>query len=122
MPRRDKRPTKKDRRAEPIARVEGLPKLSETMLQFGRPLLDKLSNPPPIEELRQVMVLVTVAWNLPLYEQRKKPEAASHRATFDKALEVAPPEIAKILSSMLYSRLTTYAHDPRLGFADVVED
>lgn len=37
-------------------------------------------------------------------------------------LEQAPPEIAKILSAMLSSRLTTYARDPRLGFAKVVPD
>jgi hypothetical protein len=122
MHQRQKRSTKKDRQAEARARLEGLPKLSETLLQFAKPLLDTLSNPPPIEELRQVMVLVTVAWNLPLYEQRKRPEAAAYRATFDTALERLPPEIAKIVSAMLYSRLTTYAHDPRIGFADVVDE
>ena len=79
MHQRQKRSTKKDRHAEARARIEGLPKLSETLLQFAKPLLDTLSNPPPIEELRQVMVLVTVAWNLPLYEQRKRPEAAAYR-------------------------------------------
>lgn len=68
------------------------------------------------------MVVVTVVWNLPLYEQRKSPKAISFRATFDTMLEQVPPEIAKILSTMLYSRLTTYANDPRLGFADVVQD
>lgn len=122
MDRHGKHPTKKARQAAARAQVAALPKLSETLLQFAKPLLDTLSDPPPFEELRQLMVVVTVVWNLPLYEQRKSPKAISFRATFDTMLEQVPPEIAKILSTMLYSRLTTYANDPRLGFADVVQD
>ena len=122
MPRRDKHSTKKARQDQVRAQAEGLPKLSETLLHFAKPLLDTLPNPPAIEELRQLMTIVTVLWNLPLYEQRKNPAAASYRATFDTMLERLPPDIAKIVTAMLYSRLTTYAHDPRLGFADVVED
>lgn len=122
MDRHGKHPTKKARQAAARAQIAALPKLSETLLQFAKPLLDTLSDPPPFEELRQLMVVVTVVWNLPLYEQRKSPKAISFRATFDTMLEQVPPEIAKILSSMLYSRLTTYAKDPRLGFADVVQD
>lgn len=99
-----------------------MPKLSETMLQFAKPLLDMFPQPLPIEQLRQLMVIATVAWNLPLHEQRKKPEAAAHRATFDSALAIIPPELGKILSAMLYSRLTTYANDPRIGFAEVFDD
>jgi hypothetical protein len=122
MPRRDKHSTKKARQDEVRARAEGLLKLAETMLHFAKPLLETLPNPPVLEELRQLMTLVTLLWNLPLYEQRKMPAAASYRATFDTMLERLPPDIAKIVTAMLYSRLTTYAQDPRLGFADVVED
>jgi hypothetical protein len=122
MPRRDKHSTKNARQDEVRARAGGLPKLSETMLHFAKPLLDTLPNPPALEELRQLMTIVTLLWNLPLYEQRKTPAAASYRATFDTMLERLPLDIAKIVTAMLYSRLTTYAHDPRLGFADVVED
>jgi hypothetical protein len=116
MSRREKRPTKKDRRAEATARLEKLPKLSETMLKFAQPLLDMLPNPPPIEDLRQLMVLVTVAWNLPLYEQRKHPQAAAFRATFDQAQAHFPPEIAKILTAMLYCVLSgTLRNRPVFG-------
>lgn len=122
MNRHGKHPTKQARQAAARAQVEALPKLSETLLQFAKPLLATLSDPPPFEELRQLMVVVTVVWNLPLYEQRKSPKAISFRATFDTMLAQVPPEIAEILSTMLYSRLTTYANDPRLGFAKVVSD
>lgn len=67
-------------------------------------------------------MVVAVVWNLPVYEQRKSPKAISFRATFDTMLAQLPPEFSKILSTMPYSRLTTYAKDPRLGFAKVVPD
>lgn len=118
---------KKDRRepedpAALRARMAALPKLSERMIAFAKPLLALLPDPPSIEQLRQLMAIVTVAWNLPLYEQRKMSDAAAHRATFDAALRRTPPEVAKILSAMLHSRLTTYGDDPRLGFAEVVDE
>ena len=65
---------------------------------------------------------MTLAWNVPVHEQSKHPEAASYRTIFDKMLEQAPPEIARILSAMRDSRLTTYGDDPRLGFAEVADD
>lgn len=121
MPRYAKPPTKKVQQAA-RARLDELPKLSESMLQFAKPLLDQLPDPPSIEDMRQVMMIVTAVWNLPLYEQRKSPNAASYRATLNTMMARLPPEIAKIISTMLHTRLTTYAHDPRLGFADVVEE
>ncbi|MEO5725847.1 MAG: hypothetical protein ABI134_16190 [Byssovorax sp.] len=122
MNQRSKRTTKKARQDAARAQVAALPKLSDTLLQFAKPLLATLSDPPPIEELSQLMVVVTVVWNLPLYEQRKSPKAISFRSMFDTMLKQVPTEIAKILSAMLSSRLTTYALDPRLGFAEVVPD
>ena len=68
------------------------------------------------------MTIVTVAWNLPLYEQLHHRNAPSFRATFNQVLASAPPDVAAALSSMLSARLTTYANDPRIGFAQVVEE
>ena len=122
MTRRAKRPTKKDREAEGRAILARLPKLSETMLQFAKPLLDQAPNPPTIELLRGLLITVTVAWNLPVYEQTKHPLAASFRAAFDRAQAVTPAEIREIVSAMLASRLTTYASDPRVGFIEAVDE
>ncbi len=122
MSRREKRKTDKERVAEGKALLASMPKLSETMLEFGAPFLALLPSPPALEELRRAMMVVTVAWNLPLYEKRRHPQAASFRATFEQMLAQLPPDVAKILESMLYSRLVKYANDPRTGFAEVVED
>jgi len=121
MARRQKRPTKKDREAEGRAVLQGLPKMSETMLEFARPLLDQLPSPPPIELVRQVMTIATVAWNLPIHEQRNSPVAKSFRASYDAAMVQMPPEIGTILSGLMYARLTTYAKDPRLAFVEVTD-
>jgi hypothetical protein len=121
MARPKKRPTDKDRAARGRAVMAGLPKMSVTLLEFAKPLLALFPDPLPIEELRPLMTIVNVAWNLPLYEQRNSPRAAAFRATWDTATAALPPEVAKILSGMLYSRLTRYAKDPRSGFAEVVD-
>jgi hypothetical protein len=63
-----------------------------------------------LEELRQLMVMATVAWNLPLYEQRRNLQTAAHRPTFDTMMEQAPSD-----------REVPLQHS-RLGFVDVVED
>ena len=114
MSRREKRLSKKDRRAEARALLTSLPKFSETMLAFAKPLLDVA--PPEIDLLRSLMIYTTIAWNLPIYELRQHAQAASMRAGFDKAMSGLPPEIANILSAMEHSRLTTFASDPRTGF------
>jgi len=118
MPRRVTRPTK-NRVAQGRATLADLPKMSETMLEFGKPLLDCFAPMPTLEELRSVMVLVTVAWNLPIYEKRKHPQAGEHRVIFDKAMAQMPAEVREIFAAMFHARLTTYAHDPRIGFAEV---
>jgi hypothetical protein len=122
MPGPKKKPKEKDRHAEARARMAALPKLSERMIDFARPLHDLLPQPPAVEELRAMMVIATVAWNLPLYERDKMPQAEAHRALFDKTLERMPPIVAKVLADMLYSRLTQYGDDPRLGFAEVIDE
>jgi hypothetical protein len=122
MSRGRKRPIDRERDARGRDAPAELPKMSETLLEFAKPLLAELPDPPAIEQLRRLMTIVTVVWNLPLYEQRNSPHAAAFRGTFDTAMTQLPPEIVKILSGMLYSRLTKYAKDPRIGFAEVVDD
>jgi hypothetical protein len=116
-----KRAPTPERRAAAQAVMASLPKLSETMLEFGKPLLDLLPTPPKIEQVRNILQIVTVAWNLPLYERDCRPEAAEHRATVEQVMAGAPTELRKILSEMLYARLTKYANDPRIGFLEVHE-
>jgi len=120
MSRREKRLSKKDRRAEARTVLESLPKFSETMLAFAKPLLDEA--PPDFKLLRSLMVYATIAWNLPIYEQRKDSRAAWMRTQFDHAMANLPPEIAKLIAAMEHSRLTTYASDPRTGVVEVFED
>ena len=121
MSQREKRPTRKERLAAARAAVADLPKLSETMLQFAKPLLD-LAPTPPLDLLQHLLIVTTIAWNLPLYEKHKHPRAPSMRSGFEQSQALAPPEVARAVYAMLASRLTTYGADPRVGFLEAVED
>lgn len=101
--------------------LQNLPKMSETLLQFGKPLLDKLGPTPTIDELTSIMVMVTTVWNLPVYESRTGPEAEALIAQWNEIAPNIPPEFRQLLEGMLATRKTRYANDPRLGFAEVVE-
>ena len=122
MSKREKRPKKKERLAAVRAALATLPKLSETMLQFAKPLLDLAPDPPSLDMLRHILAVATITWNLPLYEKHKHPRAPSMRAMFGELLAVTPPEIVGVVSAMLASRLTTYGGDPRVGALKAVED
>ena len=119
MSRREKRPTKKDRRAAALARLPLLPKLSETMLRFAKPLFDTFSTRPLPEELDTLMDIATITWNLPICEQRKAPNVAKYRAVLESVLVDAPPVVVEAISEMLRARVTTYGADPRLAVAQI---
>jgi hypothetical protein len=107
--------------ASPAPSLDGLPSLSETMLAFGAPLLTLLEQPPPLSSLGGAVHLVTVAWNLPVFERLGAPQAATYRRQLETATVGVPAAVTRTIASMLAARLATYAHDPRLGFLDVVK-
>lgn len=106
------------------ARVEalGLPKISETMLSFAKPLVDLVGMPPDLRAAQSFMVIATAAWNLPLLEKHAHPEAEKVAAALESGLGRMPAEVRAVVEGMLRSRLTTFAHDPRVGVADVQPD
>ncbi|MBK7862503.1 MAG: SEC-C domain-containing protein [Archangiaceae bacterium] len=87
-------------------------KLSETVLEFGEPVLSKIASTP--KALEEALRFVTTVWNLTVNEQLKKPEAelAALRA------KLSPGKVsAKLLAH--FDRLVArkherYPHDRRL--------
>ena len=92
--------------------LESLPKMSETMLALGKPILDVFGPTPTLEQLETGVVLITVACHLPIYEREKRPDAAEHRATFDRAMVTMPRQLRENFARMFYARLAVYGHDP----------
>lgn len=99
-----------------------LPPMSATLLAFAKPLLDQVEDPPTAKTLQGILNIAVVAWNLPLYEKAKHPNAAKFRADLESALSSMPAQGKATIAAMTTDRGTTYADDPRLAFAEVVTD
>jgi hypothetical protein len=94
--------------------------MSATLLAFARPLLDQVEDPPSAKTLQGILNIAIVVWNLPLYEKAKHANAAMLRAGLESALATMPAQGKTTIAAMAQARLTTYADDPRLAFAEVV--
>ena len=98
----------------------GLPKMSETLLRFARPLLDQLPAPPTTNQLQSAMTIASLIWNVPEYERAAHPKAAEYRKALDRAVADMPAEGREVIVAMAHERATTYESDPRVAFAEVV--
>lgn len=107
------------KKPEPVD-LSRLPSMSATLLAFAKPLLDQVEDPPTATTLQGILNIAIVAWNLPLYEKAKHANAATFRAGLESALATMPAQGKATIAAMSQARLTTYAADPRLAFAEVV--
>jgi hypothetical protein len=98
------------------AEVERLPKLSEIILEFGKPILQEIPPKAPVADLRQAMVLVELAWNAPVLMQHGTSEVARRlKKDLDSMWPKLPQEAHRVLKTMMVERATTYGRDPRLA-------
>jgi hypothetical protein len=105
----------------PRAKLDELPKLSETILKFGEPLLVDAPPGATADEYRAAMQLVEMAWNFPILTQHSAISATLVRDVNER-LGVLPPEFRTLLEGMFRARATVYAHDPRTAHIRVEED
>jgi hypothetical protein len=109
------------KKAKPVD-ASKLPPMSATLLAFAKPLLDQVEDPPTAKALQGILYIAVVVWNLPLYEKAQHANAATFRAGLDSALANMPAQGKATIAAMAQARLTTYAADPRLAFAEVVTE
>ena len=118
-----RRATKQARRSAKQAKLDQLPKISETIIEFSKPLLDLTpADPPTIEDLRTVMVLATVAWNLPIMATGDSEEAERLRRVSEECIAQTDPAFRQLLDELMRVRLTKYGHDPRQAIVEVVDE
>lgn len=103
----------------PMAEIEKLPKLSTTILKFAEPILSRIPDSTSHEELTHAMLVVTLAWNLPLYRQAI-PDSEI-RARWEGAAGNMPPPLRAVVEGMMQVRQTTYRCDPRIANVEVRE-
>ncbi len=95
-------------------------KVSEMILQFAQPLLQlEPDGPPDIKAVRNVMMLATVCWNLPVVEAGKGPDGPRIRKMFDEAMASVPESIRRVLLGLLDDRRTKFAAVPFLVIVSV---
>jgi hypothetical protein len=68
-----------------------LPKIFASLIEFAQPLLEVLPQPPTIEQVRQVMQIATIAWNLPILEDEPGGDGPELRALYERQMTLAPP-------------------------------
>jgi len=111
------------KRSSKQAKLDQLPKISETIIEFSKPLLDFTpTDPPTIEDLRTVMVLATVAWNLPIMATGQSKEAEQLRRVSEDCIARIDPGFRPLLDELMRVRLTKYGHDPRQAIVEVVDE
>ena len=62
-------------------------KISEMIYDFAEPLLELGGGPQDIETLRKIMMMASVAWNVPLLEKKPGAGLAEHLHLFDELPE-----------------------------------
>jgi hypothetical protein len=90
---------KQSRRLDPAA----LPKMSEMLLTFARPLMDQLPAPPTTNQLQSAMTIASLIWNLPEYERAAHPKAAEYRKALDRVVADMPAEGREVIVAMATS-------------------
>lgn len=96
-------------------------KISETILDFGEPLFAALGDEPPIEVMRNAVMIVVTVWNAHVFAAAGKREYLD--ALGDTVYGSAPPELMDVLDALSVRRLERFADDPRLvGEWDIVPD
>jgi hypothetical protein len=96
--------------------------LPETMLEFARPLIGVLGPPQSIEELRNVMMLATLCWNLPILEREQASEAEQTRRSFEEAMARLPEPLPSTLRQLTEDRLGKFGSIPHYVLIEVRGD
>jgi hypothetical protein len=86
-------------------------KISETILEFGYPIIAGLPENAPKEELEAVMSLIVSAWNAVILDDWNK--TRKFEKAFLKALQPMPKEFESIPRKLIKRKKKEYSSDPR---------
>jgi hypothetical protein len=89
-------------------------KISETILDFGEPLLSHLDETPPIEVMRKTLMIVVTVWNahvlaMPIWGERQHLENLTRRLDGPGAME----DIRDTIDALTRRRKERFTDDPR---------
>lgn len=110
----------KKRTASP--RFSAIPtrKISETILDFGEPLLRELDDEPPMHVVRNALNIVIAVWNAHVFALAGK---GQYLESLAKLVDGIPPEVQAVVAVLHRRRQEQFSSDPRLvGEWDIVPD
>ena len=86
-------------------------KISETILEFGDPIIAELPENAPKEEMEAVMLLIVSAWNAVVLDDWNK--TRKFEKAFLKSLMPMPKEFESIPRKLIKRKKRKYSSDPR---------
>jgi hypothetical protein len=86
-------------------------KISETILEFGEPILEELPENASKEEMEAAMRLIVSAWNAVVLDDWNK--TREFEKAFLKALMPIPKEFESIPRKLIKRKKRKYSSDPR---------
>jgi hypothetical protein len=126
MPKKKLRSIEERARAETAIGSIGIPdrKLSETILDFGEPLISQLGALPPLDVMRNALRIVIAVWNahvmaMPLWGC---PQHLAHMRGLARS-RAAPPLTRESFEALSSRRLERFGDDPRaVGAWEILPD
>jgi len=95
-------------------------KISETIIEYGSPILQELPENASKEEYEHAFRLIVSAWNTVILDEQNK--SKKFEKEFLKALGSMPKEFSHIPKQLLKRKKRNYSADPRaVGEYSVIE-
>src|SRR5688572_21714375 len=87
-------------------------KVTELIDDFASPLLRSGGGPRSIQDVRNIMLLASVCWNLRVFERAQAPEFDELKELFDMAHSAMPEPGPSLLQRLVAEREATFDNIP----------
>jgi len=95
-------------------------KMSLTLLEFGKNLINELSEDYTKSELEVVLSLIVTTWNSVVVDSNNKNKAFENKLL--QTLKFEPKEIQLRVKQLIKRKKSKFSHDPRLAGDNWVKD
>lgn len=94
--------------------VVPFPKMSDTLVEFARMLIDRLPADPPAEELKLVLTFASFVWNCIVKGENAHDLVLPNAQTVLDILALSPAEAGAVVDDLIRRKKEMFADDERL--------